>query len=152
MPVDASKKLDDTLMHKIEPYNYNDLTGFSMQYMSGFMAEKFDVESEEAKSVMKERVEKYSEDRLRGTVGGYSSFQVTGKQITLSDTVESYSMLPIYLLINKYKEKEHAFIVNGQTGKVVGDTPISFVKQLGFAGSIFAAVWILAVFGGALFG
>lgn len=56
VPVDASKKLDDTLMHKIEPYNYNDLTGFSMQYMSGFMAEKFDVESEEAKSVILLRI------------------------------------------------------------------------------------------------
>ncbi len=152
IPVDASKKLDDILMHKIEPYNYADLTDFSMQYMSGFMAERYDVEADKAEQVMKGRVEKYTEDRLRGTVSGYSSYKTMGKQIDLFDTAESYSLLPVYLLINKYKDKEHIFIINGQTGKVVGDAPIDIFKQLRFAGAVFAAVWFIAVFGGALLG
>jgi DNA-directed RNA polymerase subunit RPC12/RpoP len=151
VPVDGSKKLDDTLMQMIEPYNYDDLTDFSLQYMSGFMAEKYDVEAEEAEVVMKERVEHYIEDRLRGTVQGYSSYSLREKQFAFSDKTQSYSMLPIYLLINKYKGKDHVFIVNGQTGKVVGDTPISIAKQLGFAGLVFAGVWLLTVLGGALF-
>jgi hypothetical protein len=149
--VDASKKLDDKFMHLIEPYDYKDLRDFSMQYMSGFMAEKYDVEAPEAESAMKERVENYLEERLRTTVSGYSSYNVKNKHVNLSETTQDYSMLPIYLLINKYKEKEHIFIVNGQTGKVVGDTPISIKKQLLFALVIFAVVWITAVFGGALF-
>jgi DNA-directed RNA polymerase subunit RPC12/RpoP len=149
VPVDASKKLDDRFMHLIEPYNYNDLTDFSMQYMSGFMAEKYDVEASEAESVMKERVETYLEDRLRSTVSGYSSYSIRDKQLMLQDTTQDYSMLPIYLLINKYKGKDHVFIVNGQTGKVVGDTPISFKRQLLFALAVFIVVWLIAVFGGA---
>lgn len=151
IPVDASKKLDDTMMHKIEPYDYNDLTDFSMQYMSGFMAEKYDVEADEAEQVMQERVDGYMEGRLRETIGGYSSFTVSDSRINLLDTAQSYSMMPIYLLVNKYKGKNHTFIINGQTGKVVGDTPISLAKQLIFAGVVFAAVWLLGVFGGALF-
>lgn len=150
IPVDASKKLDDTLMHKIEPYNYSDLTGFSMQYMSGFMAEKYDVPADEAEQIMRKRVEKYTEDRLRAAVKGYTSYRATDKKITLSEKSHSYSLLPVYLLINKYRDKEYIFMVNGQTGKVVGDVPVSTVKQLAFAGSVFAAVWLLAVFGGAL--
>ena len=151
VPVDASKKLDDKFMHLIEPYNYDDLTDFSMQYMSGFMAEKYDIEAVEAEVVLKERVEGYLEDVLRKTVEGYSTYSVKDKEIALSDTSQAYSMLPIYLLINKYKEKEHIFIVNGQTGKVVGDTPISLSKQALFAGVIFIVICILAVFGGAFF-
>lgn len=151
VPVDASKKLDDKFMHMIEPYNYNELTDFSMKYMSGFMAEKYDVEAPEAEAVMKERVDQYLEDRLKSTVNGYSSYNVHEKQIELSDTTQDYSMLPVYLLINKYKGKDHIFIVNGQTGKVVGDTPISFLKQILFAGLAFILVWGVAVFGGALF-
>ena len=73
-----------------------------------------------------------------------------GQQIHISDENHSYSLLPVYILVNKYKEKEHIFMVNGQTGKVVGDAPISFVKQLVFAGAIFAIGWLIAVFGGAL--
>lgn len=151
VPVDASKKLDDKFMHMIEPYNYADLTDFSMQYMSGFMAERYDVEAPEAENVMKERVDGYLEDRLKETVNGYSSVNVKQKQVKLSDVTQDYSMLPIYLMINKFKGKDHIFIVNGQTGKVVGDTPISPLKQLVFAGVVFAVVWIIAVLGGALF-
>lgn len=151
VPVDASKKLDDKFMHMIEPYKYDDLTDFSMKYMAGFMAEKYDVESTEAETVMKERVEKYIEDRLRDTVNGYNSYIIKNKHISLSNISNEYSMLPIYLLNNKYKGKDHIFIVNGQTGKVVGDTPTSHLKQLAFAGCIFVLVWIVSVFGGAFF-
>jgi hypothetical protein len=151
VPVDGSKKLDDKYMQMIEPYNYDDLTDFSMQYMSGFMAEKYDVESAEAETVMKERVEKYMEDTLKSTVNGYTTYTVSEKQIGISDTTQDYSMLPIYLLVNKFKGRDHVFIVNGQTGKVVGDTPVSRMKQLLFAGIVFALAWGAAVFGGALF-
>lgn len=150
IPVDASKKLDDGLMQLIEPYNYKDLTDFSMQYMSGFMAEKYDVESKDAQAVMKSRVEDYAEQRLRGTIQGYTSTSIRHKQVDIEDMTDSYAMLPVYLLVNKYKGKNHTFIINGQTGKVVGETPLSPLKQLAFAGSIFAAVWLLIVFGGAL--
>jgi DNA-directed RNA polymerase, subunit RPC10 (contains C4-type Zn-finger) len=151
IPVDASIKLDDKFMHMIEPYNYEDLTDFSMQYLTGFMAEKYDVESSEAEAVMKERVDKYLEDRLAATVSGYATHNVSGKQIDLADTTQDYAMLPIYLLINKYKGKDHVFIVNGQTGKVVGDTPISHLKQMMFAAAVFVATWVVLVLGGALF-
>jgi len=150
IPVDASKKLDDALMHRIEPYNYDDLTDFSMQYMSGFMAEKYDVEADEAEQVMKQRSEQYIEERLSETVSGYTSYHVTEKHMNISDRTHSYSLLPVYVLVNKYKGKDYIFMVNGQTGKVVGDAPISFFKQMAFAGAVFASVWFLAVFGGAL--
>lgn len=151
IPVDGSKKLDDTLMQKIEPYNYADLTDFSMQYMSGFMAERYDVDSDAAHAIMQRRAEQYLEQSLKATATGYASYSVKERQVNLSDTVANYSMLPIYLLMNKFKGKEHAFVVNGQTGKVVGQTPISHVKQLLFGCALFAGVWVLAVFGGAFF-
>ncbi|HEX7713743.1 MAG TPA: zinc ribbon domain-containing protein [Bacillota bacterium] len=151
VPVDASIKLDDQFMHLIEPYNYGDLTEFSMEYLSGFMAEKYDVEAAAAETVMAERVSQYLEDRLTATVSGYSSFTVSNKLIQLKDTIHEYAMLPIYLLINQYQGKDHVFIVNGQTGKVVGDTPTSFAKQLLFAGAVFFGVWLVLVLGGALF-
>jgi len=56
IPVDASKKLDDKYMHMIEPFDYKDLKDFSMKYMSGFMAERYDVESAEAVTILKDRV------------------------------------------------------------------------------------------------
>ncbi len=151
VPIDASKKLDDSLIYTIEPYNYADLTEFAMPYMSGFLAEKFDFEAHEAEQIMMQRVEEYTLDRLSETISGYSSYQTTGNQFTVSDKTHSYSLLPVYVLVNKYKGKEYIFMINGQTGKIAGDPPVSFWKQVQFAGCIFAIVWLLAVFGGALF-
>jgi len=149
--VDASKKLDDKYMHMIEPFDYKDLKDFSMKYMSGFMAERYDVESAEAVTILKDRVKDYLSERLRGTVSGYSSCSITSKNINISEIEQSYSMLPVYLLVNKYKDKSHIFMINGQTGKVVGDTPLCLPKQILFAVAVFLLVWIIGVFGGALF-
>ena len=151
VPVDASKKLDDKFMHMIEPYNYQDLKDFSMEYLSGFMAEKYDVEASEAENLMEKRVTGYLVERLKGTISGYTSFHVTDRLIQLTDITRKYAMLPIYLLINRYSDKDHLFIINGQTGKIIGDTPVSSLKQKLFAGLVFFIVWVVLVFGGALF-
>jgi len=148
VPVDASKKLDDYFMYLAEPYDYSDLKDFSMKYMSGFMAERYDVESDRAEFSMKARVQTYFEERLINTISGYSSFSVREKNINISNIEASYAMLPIYLLINKFNGKDHVFIINGQTGKVVGDTPISLLRQFVFALIVFVVVWIICVFGG----
>lgn len=122
-----------------------------MKYMSGFMAEKYDVEANDAAAILKDRVRDYLSERLRGTVNGYSSCSITSKNVNISEVKGNYSMLPVYLLVNKYKDKSHIFMVNGQTGKVVGDTPLCLPKQILFAVAVFLIVWIIGVFGGALF-
>lgn len=151
VPVDSSTKLDDELMQKIEPFDYKDITDFSMQYLSGFLSEKYDVESEQAEGVLRERVASYLDQRLMGTAGGYSTFVPIHRRTDISDIHPEYVLLPVYLLTNSHNGKNHAFIVNGQTGKVVGDTPISRARQLLFAAGLTLALWVTAVLGGAFY-
>ena len=35
-------------------------------------------------------------------------------------------LLPVYLLTYKYRDKIYRFLVNGQTGKMDGDKPVSY--------------------------
>ena len=37
-------------------------------------------------------------------------------------------LLPIYVLSYRYKDKLYRFLVNGQTGKTVGEKPLSWAK------------------------
>lgn len=150
VPVDSSTKLDDQLMQMAEPFDYSALKDFSMQYMSGFMAEKYDVEVSEAEQTMRNRVSEYLVERLKNSGRQYSGFVPAYRNVELSDTANAYTLMPIYLLVNQYKGKDHTFIVNGQTGKIVGQTPISLTRQLVFALSLFFGLFILMVFGGAL--
>jgi DNA-directed RNA polymerase subunit RPC12/RpoP len=152
VPIDASIKLDDELMHKIEPYDYSEMVPFNMQYMSGFMAERYDVEDETARGLMLHRVNNYVTAKFKSTVTQYGVFNQTQQNFNPVDVKVEYVLMPIYLLNNKYQGKDHVFVINGQTGKVVGQTPISKIKQAIFAASLFVSISALGILGGAFFG
>ncbi len=152
IPVDASTKFDDKFMVMIEPYDYKALADFSMHYMTGFFAETYDVDEATCKKTMKERVDDFISNRIRNTVTGYTSFSVQHASSNLNYASEAYALMPVYLLVNEYKDKKHMFIVNGQTGKVVGETPIDHKRQLVFWLIALGITWVIIVFGGALFG
>lgn len=61
-------------------------------------------------------------------------------------------LLPVYLLSYKYRDKLYRFMVNGQTGKVAGDKPLSvwrIVLPIGVAVVVVLIVLLLMLLGGA---
>ena len=54
-----------------------------------------------------------------------------------------YALLPVWLLNTRWKDKDYLFAMNGQTGKLVGDLPVSKAKYWGAFAAIFAAAFIL---------
>ena len=49
VPADGSKKFDDDTMDSIEPFDFNEFQPFNYSFLSGFLAEKYDVGPEEDK-------------------------------------------------------------------------------------------------------
>lgn len=47
IPVDASEKMNDELMDKLEPYSYDQLKDFQTAYLAGYIAEKYNYTDEE---------------------------------------------------------------------------------------------------------
>lgn len=126
VPKDASSKMDDTMMEFIEPFDYNDMKDFAMPYMSGFFAERFDQDQDVCLDDAKRKAEEYFEGRLTETVHGYTSFNVISSYYNFGNIQASYAMLPTYYMLNKYKEKDYDFMINGQTGKIYGNPPLSW--------------------------
>lgn len=56
IPVDGSTKMADDLMESIEPYDYSGAVDFQTAYLAGYLADKFDVSSEESINRANERV------------------------------------------------------------------------------------------------
>ena len=54
-----------------------------------------------------------------------------GRDIVLEKGTVHYGLLPVYLLYTKWDEQRFLFAVNGQTGKVVGNLPVSAGKAVG---------------------
>lgn len=125
VPADASIKMDDELMDKLEPYDYNDLKDFRMPYLAGYLAEKYDYDDTELFSRVESKIVPYVDTYIGSTISGYSTVSYTDKHIKANKKKVYYTLLPVWMVYYDFENKEHTFAMNGQTGKVVGKPPIS---------------------------
>lgn len=151
IPADASEKMPDRQMDMLEPYDYSDIEGFAMPYLSGYLSERYNYTSDEIESRVKERADDYITDIARGTIQGYTSVSVIGNNVSMRLKNNEYALLPVWMLNFKFKNKEFHFYLNGQTGKIVADRPISAVKAAAYGVIIFVVVLIITMIGGLLF-
>lgn len=140
VPVDGSEKFANDIMNTIEPFNYNELVDYNHAYLSGFLAEKYDVPKEKAYEDAKKRTYNSTLDEAKSSMKGYSTINITGN--TLKDNLKKtqYALLPVFMVNVKYKDKYYLFAMNGQTGEFVGNMPISASKAFIYTISIFAGV------------
>ena len=147
VPVDASSKMPDGHMDSIEPYDYKELKPFSTAYLPGFLADKFDVTVEQSRQRADQRCEGTLASALRGTVKRYDLCILRDSSVHLRRGKVHYALMPVWMLNTKWHGKDFIFAMNGQTGKLVGDLPVSWGKFWG----LFAAIALpLSVIGSAL--
>ena len=141
IPVDASSKMPDDYMDSIEPYDYTELKPFSTAYLPGFLADKYDVSVEDSRDRADRRCAGSLVNALEKTVTGYTSCNETGRSIQLKRGKVHYALLPVWILNTRWEDKDFLFAMNGQTGKLVGNLPVSTKRVIG----LFAAIAALLV-------
>ncbi len=145
IPVDGSTRFDNNIMNSIEPFNYDELIKYNHAYLSGFFAEKYDVDSDEAfKDAQTRALESGKEVMVDDSIG-YSGKLVTNN--TLSTTIDSkyYVLLPVWMVNVKYKDKMYIFAMNGQTGEFIGDIPLDKNKAILWGILMFIGMAILVI-------
>ncbi len=123
VPVDGSNKIDDTLMESIEPFHFNEAVDFQTAYLSGYLADKYDVDAETSITRANQRIKASTEEAFRRTTGGYQGVRITQSSIRLSEGKAKYALYPVWLLNTTWNGQKFTFAMNGQTGKFVGDLP-----------------------------
>ena len=151
IPADASEKMPDEQMDMLEPYNYSEITDFAMPYLSGYLSEKYNYTADEIQSRAKKRADSYITQIARDSITGYSSVIVRNNSISMNGRGSEYALLPVWMLNFRYNNKEFHFYLNGQTGKIVADRPISAGKAVTYGIGIFALTLIITMIGGLLF-
>ena len=124
IPTDASKKMDDTLMESVEPYDAKKAVPFETAYLAGYLADRYDVEMEERFQRAAERIKATAEETLRSTVGAYQLVTTTGSHVDIDKVKYKYAMYPVWILNTTWRGERYLFAMNGQTGKMVGDLPV----------------------------
>ena len=146
LPVDASIKMPDEVMDMMEPYNYAELEDFQPEYLSGFLSERYNMPSEELEQRASEKMNQAALGMLKSSYAGYARVEVKKQEITPMSKSTSYGMLPVWKYNYTYQGKPYPFYVNGQTGKIVGECPLSKKKVWVYSGSL----WVLLMLAFAL--
>ena len=148
VPVDGSSKMDDILMESIEPFHINDAVDFHTAYLSGFLADKYDVDAENSIGRANERIKRSTEEAFASTVVGYTTVIPVNSNIRLNNSKAKYALFPVWVLNTQWNGKKFTFAINGQTGKIAGDLPMdkgAFWRWLfGVAGAVSAAVFAVS--------
>lgn len=132
--VNASEKFNPARLRALEPYFTKELAPYRPEYLAGFVCEKYvkggEASLAEAKQRMLDSVSqaitsKQNADHVRSLNVNIRYRNLTFKHI----------LLPIWLSSYTYGTKIYQFCINGQTGEVQGDAPISPWKVAGAIGA-----------------
>lgn len=140
VPVDGSQKLDDKLMESIEPFNYSESVDFNAGYLAGFAADRYDVSKEVTFNRATQRFRDGTIQAFRNDIHGFDNVTLEDSNLQLSNTNTIYALYPVWILNTKWREKSYRFAINGQTGKVAGDLPVSPGKFMLFWSLFFLVI------------
>ena len=115
--------MDDTYMESIEPFNYAELVPFNAAYLTGYLADKYDVSADECVPRADKRVENSAVDVLQSTVKNYDTCEIESHAVIKDGSKVIYAMVPVWILTTRYEDKPYTFMMNAQTGKMVGSLP-----------------------------
>ncbi len=148
IPVDGSVRMEDSLMESIEPYRLDDLRDFSISCLSGFIAEKYDVSMEKCRERGHSRAENSIKSQVRASIR-HEGIKEAKENVRFDGENTNFALFPVWLLVTKWNNRIFKFAMNGQTGKIAGDLPISVPKFVLIIIVLFAALMfvLIGIFG-----
>ena len=143
----SNRKSETKTLHR-KNYDFTGAVDFQTAYLAGFLADKYDVDSEQSIERANERIKKSTENAFASTVQGYSTVIPESTSIRLQNGKAKYALYPVWLLNTTWNGQRYTFAMNGQAGKFVGDLPLdkgAYKKWLfGLTSLIGAAVFAVS--------
>ena len=129
----ASKKTDNPYINAVKNFDFKKLRPYSPEFIAGFMAERYTVGLDDGWQIAKQQIK----NTLNSEIGSYE------KKLRHADTVDKlsfstdfakvtfkYVLAPIWISNYRFNGQVYNFVVNGQTGKVAGKSPVSVPKVI----------------------
>ena len=143
VPVDGSTRFANDMMNTIEPFDYSKLIDYNHAYLSGFLAEKYDVSKEDAFADAKSRTLNTTKQEMLSSMNGYTSKVVKKNDLEAKETNVEYALLPVWMVNVKYKDKYYLFAMNGESGKFIGNIPLDKKRALMYTIITFIIAFII---------
>ncbi len=125
----GSDKLPPEYAQALNTWELGGLAPYQPQYLSGFQAARYDRDLATCWGTATEMMQPHIDTAIRQDIGGDQQ-QIHHKDTHYSDVTFKHVLLPIWSGAYRYRGRSWRFLVNGQTGEVRGEAPISFWKVL----------------------
>ena len=148
--VESSTQIQQDEFNKILPYDMNNATAYTREYLAGFSAERYDTSLDDSFGIAKREMDSVIRSEIKNH---YNPDHVDYLNVstTFSNVKFRYTLLPLWICAYKFKEKLYRFLVNARTGRATGKAPKSPLKItfIVFAVlAVIAAIIAIIAFGG----
>ena len=123
----ATRSISERRLDALEPWDLESLCAYEPAYLSGFKAQRYQVELpagfDHAKGVMQATIE---QDAARD-IGGDEQ-RISSVDTQYFDIRFRHLLLPVWISAYRFNETVYRFLVNARTGEVRGERPYSWIK------------------------
>ncbi|MBN8702871.1 MAG: hypothetical protein J0M08_07385 [Bacteroidetes bacterium] len=138
----ASTSLPVGYANNLEPWDLQNLVVYDEKYISGFKSEQYQIDLKSGFENGKAKMKVAIESTVRSDIGGDSQ-RISTMDINYTDIKFKHLLLPIWISGYRYNNKLYTFLVNGRTGEVQGDYPLSIIKVTLAVIFFITLIWLL---------
>jgi hypothetical protein len=142
--IPATTSLPSDRLAALEPWDFPELRPYDPAFLSGFKAQRYQVDLKQGFEVMKNVIAPAIESAVRDDIGGDEQ-QIDDLSTAYSDITFKHLLLPVYAGAYRYNAKLFQIVVNGRTGEIQGERPYSFWKIALLVVSILLVVLIVVI-------
>jgi len=123
----ASKKLDQGSFDKVLPYRLEEVVNYDARLTMGWETEIYQVEVNEGYDIAERIMDHRLRNMCSAQLGGDTQRNLHVSSQKSSQTYK-HIVLPLWICSYTYQNKLYRFVINGQTGRLNGQKPISYIK------------------------
>lgn len=144
----ALQKANAELARGVMPYNFEKMQDFNMGFLSGFLAEKRDIEKESLEHQMQTTAKSCAFNMVKDTIQ-YSTVNIEKSQTYFKGEEWKYCLLPVWTITYKGRNgRIYFYSMNGQTGEVCGELPVDNRKLALVSCGVSIAIFLFGMLGG----
>ena len=137
----AGRGLPEDLVAKLASFNCRQLVPYEPRFLAGWRAESYALDLNPGWGRGQQLIAEQQTARCARDVGGDTHRNVNVSN-QFSQVTFKHVLLPIWIAAYRYNGKVFRFLVNGQTGEVVGKAPWSFWKIFFLVATILIVIGI----------
>jgi hypothetical protein len=123
----ASQTLPNELRGATAAWDLKQLVPYQPEFVSGYRAEAYQVGLADGYPIAKEQIDAKIYGLVRQDIGGDTQ-RVHELATRYSEIKFKHVLLPVWISAYRFRNRTYRFLVNGQTGEVAGESPVSWQK------------------------